>query len=144
MFSNGFVPVKPGAEEILRMLRDIGVPAGLATSTVRKSAENKMHLAGLYQYITASACGDEVAHGKPQPDIYLMAAKHVGISPESCVALEDSPAGLMAAKAAGMTTIMVPDLVPPDEDTKNYADFVVKDLYGAGKLLLRLFEVCSC
>lgn len=142
--TDGRVPVKPGAEEILRMLRDAGLPAGLATSTVRRSAEWKMESAGLFQYLSGSACGDEVACGKPEPDIYMLAAKNLGVSPECCVALEDSPAGVRAAKAAGMTAVMVPDIVQPDEETLKYADYVVKDLYEAGKLLITLFEIHSC
>jgi HAD superfamily hydrolase (TIGR01509 family) len=142
--TDGVVPVKPGAVEILRMMRDIGLTAGLATSTVRKSMEWKMRSAGLLYYFSASACGDEVSQSKPQPDIYLLAAKCIGVEPEYCVALEDSPAGIMAAKAAGMTTVMVPDLVQPDEEILKVTDYVVKDLYEAGKLLLKLLDVHSC
>lgn len=141
--ANG-VQRKAGAEEILSMLREHGIPVGLATSTARKSAEWKLESAGLLQYLPCGACGDEVQRGKPYPDIYLLAARNLGVQPEQCAALEDSPAGLMAAKAAGMTTIMVPDLVEPTAETLVYTDYVVRDLNEAGTLLLGLFHNCSC
>jgi HAD superfamily hydrolase (TIGR01509 family) len=131
----GGVPVKAGAEELLRRLAESGIPAGLATSTARSAAEWKMRSAGLLRYIAGSACGDEVQRGKPFPDIFLLAARKIGVKPEQCVALEDSPAGVMAAKAAGMTTILVPDLAQPTAESLPCADHAARDLSEAAKLI---------
>lgn len=138
------VPPKPGAGALLRMLRERGIPAGLATSTARQAAEWKLHSAGLIELIDVGACGDEVHNGKPEPDIFLLAAQRIGVDPSHCVALEDSPAGIRAAKAAGMTTIMVPDLVAHSADIASFTDYVAGDLEQAGKLLLELCNPCAC
>lgn len=143
-FADFGVQAKPGAEELLRRLGERGIPAALATSTARKSAEWKLRSAGLFHLIGSGACGDEVEHGKPHPDIFLLAAGNIGAAPGHCVALEDSPAGLMAAKAAGMTTVMVPDLVPPTGDTLQFADYIAKDLFRAGELIFgTLLKMCK-
>ncbi len=129
------VPLKPGAHELLRALREAAIPVGLATSTVRRTAEWKLESTGLLQYFTGSACGDEVERGKPNPDIFLLSAQRICAEPSRCVVLEDSPAGILGAKAAGMTTIMVPDLLEPPAEILPYADHVVRDLFEAGALL---------
>jgi HAD superfamily hydrolase (TIGR01509 family) len=131
------IPLKAGAAELLKRLQDAGIPSGLATSSERNGAECKLYAAGLLGLFSGSACGNEVAMGKPNPDIYLLAAQRCGVQPQLCVALEDSPAGLMAAKRAGMTTIMVPDMVEPDEASLKFTDYVVKDLFEAGDLILQ-------
>lgn len=119
---------KPGAEELLRTLRAGGIPTALATSTKRENARWRMEKVGLYQYINAFACGDEVERGKPAPDIFLLAARKLGVPADRCAALEDSPAGLKAAKKAGMTTVMVPDLAPHAGDAAACADYVAESL----------------
>ncbi len=132
------MPLKPGAPELLKALHGAAVPVGLATSTARKQAGWKLESAGLLQYFTGMACGDEVERGKPNPDIFLLSACRIGAEPCCCVVLEDSPAGILGAKAAGMTTIMVPDLLEPSRETMGHADHVVKDLFEAGALLREL------
>ncbi len=124
-------PLKAGARELLQRLRDAGVPMVLATSTPYGGAESRLRKVGLWKYFSGAACGDQVERGKPFPDIFLLAAQRCGVEPAQCVAIEDSPAGLRAAKAAGMTTIMVPDLVDPDDATRAYADLVAADLFEA-------------
>ena len=127
--------VKPGAPELLAALKDAGVPIGLATSTARTSAEWRLNKAGLLEYFDGVACGDEIAHGKPSPDIFLLSAERIGADPTGCVVLEDSPAGLKGAKDAGMGTMMVPDLVAPNEESRKLADYIVADLHEARKIL---------
>ncbi len=129
------IPLKPGALELLRSLHSRGVPVGLATSTPRRTAEWKLESSRLLQYFSGSACGDEVERGKPAPDVFLLSAQRIGAEPCRCVVLEDSPAGILGAKAAGMTTIMVPDLLEPPAEILPYADYVVRDLFEAGVLL---------
>ena len=125
-------PLKAGARELLQRLKDAGIPMVLATSTPYGGAESRLRKVGLWEYFHGAACGDQVERGKPFPDIFLLAARRCGVEPARCVAIEDSPAGLRAAKAAGMTTVMVPDLVAPDDASRAHADFVAADLFEAG------------
>lgn len=101
------VPVMPGLWEILDGVETLGLPWAVATSTPRPVAEivlGKLNLTGRYG---ALACGGEVAHGKPAPDIFLLAAERLGVPPNLCLALEDSAAGCVAAAAAGMRVVVV-------------------------------------
>lgn len=136
-FDDFGVQAKPGAIELLRKLREHGIPAGIATSSSRKSAEWKLGKAGLLPYISGGACGDEVSRGKPYPDVFLKSASELKADPAYCAALEDSPAGITAAKAAGMTAILVPDLVKPADEVAGRADYVVSDLFEASDLIFR-------
>lgn len=111
----GGVPVMPGLWALLGRIEALGVPWGVATSTPRPVAQiilSKLGVAGRYR---ALACGDEVARGKPAPDIFLLAAARVGASPAACLALEDSAAGCTAAAAAGMRVAAVPTGLTRDE-----------------------------
>lgn len=109
-------PVKPGLMELLDWLKQRGIPMVLATSTARPRAMRLLRSAGVTEYFSAVTFGTEVPRPKPFPDIFLAAAKSVGAESENCVVLEDSHNGLRAAKAAGCTAIVVPDMDPaPDE-----------------------------
>ena len=110
----GGIPVKPFARELLQTLEDSRIPRVVATSTQRTRAERKLARSGLLPYFKALACGDEVARSKPAPDIFLLAAERAGFSPEKCLVLEDSNAGVHGATAAHMHVVMVPDLLEPD------------------------------
>ncbi len=99
----------PGAAALLTYARAAGLKLALATSSQRSHADLSLaetHLAGLFD---AEATGDEVTHGKPAPDIFLLAAERLDTPPEACVVLEDAPAGLAAAAAAGMRRVWVPN-----------------------------------
>jgi len=111
--ASGGMPRKPGLEELLAHLERARIPKAVATSTVRAKA--LVALGALADRFQALACGDEVTHGKPAPDIYFLAAQRLGIAPEACLALEDSPPGVAAARGARMPVIMIPDLVEPPE-----------------------------
>ena len=104
------VPWKTGVTELLDHLDLCGIPRALATSTVREEAMARMGL--LFPRMHTAAFGDEVANGKPAPDIYLLAVERLGVPADRCLALEDSLPGVEAAERAGLTVIMVPDLVP--------------------------------
>ncbi|MDQ7990442.1 MAG: HAD family phosphatase [Candidatus Dactylopiibacterium sp.] len=125
----GGIPLKPGVEELFEALRGWGIPCALATSTHRARAEAKLARAGLLPGFRASACGDEVRHGKPAPEIYELAARRLGVAPAGCLALEDSNAGIRAALAAGMRAIMVPDLLAPAPDVRAAAVPVMASLH---------------
>ncbi len=103
------VPVMPGAREIVAWAQEHGIPAALATSSQRAHADVSLAAAGLTGQFAAEATGNEVANGKPEPDIFLLAADRLGIEPARCLVLEDAPAGLQAAKAAGMSVVWVPN-----------------------------------
>ena len=105
------LPRKPGLEALLDHLEATGVPKAVATSTARARA--LLSLGELAHRFGALACGDEVANGKPAPDIYLLAASRLSVEVADCLALEDSPAGVTAAQSAGMAVVMIPDLVLP-------------------------------
>jgi HAD superfamily hydrolase (TIGR01509 family) len=105
------VPLKAGLLELLEFLDSARIPRAVATSTARENA--LLSLGTLVDRMDAVVCGDEVARSKPAPDIYLRAAESLGVPASECLALEDSIPGVTAAHAAGMTVVMVPDLVPP-------------------------------
>jgi pseudouridine 5'-phosphatase len=120
----------PGAEELTRELHRHGVPMAVATSTHRRLYERKSDPhRRWFGVFSAVVCGDDqdVARGKPAPDIFLVAAERIGARPSSCVVVEDSPAGVEAALAAGMRVVAVPD---PHMDRARYAgaDFIVDSL----------------
>ena len=128
------LPLKDGAIELLRDLSARGVPLAVATSTRRERALIKLARCGIGHHFGALATSSDVEHPKPAPDIYLLAAKRLGVRPENCVALEDSELGVRAASAAGMAVIQVPDLVPASELTRSLAQ-VVASLHEVSPLL---------
>lgn len=123
------VPVKTGALEILTELRDRRIPTAVATSSRRAHAEHHLTHAGLIGFFQTLVTRNDVANPKPHPEPYLLAAKRLGIDPAACLALEDSHTGVRAAHAAGMHTVMVPDLVPPTEDVARLCGAVLDDLH---------------
>lgn len=108
----GYAP-KAGAGELLAWLAGRGVSCGLASSSYRAKIERRLGQVALLEYFAAIAGGDEVARGKPSPDVYLLAAQRLGVDPAACLAFEDSDNGARAALDAGMRVVVVPDLVPP-------------------------------
>lgn len=102
------VPVMPGLWTLLDRIEALGLPWAVATSTPRPVAEIVLGQLGVTGRYQALACGDEVEHGKPAPDIFLRAAARLGVAPAACLALEDSAAGCAAAAAAGMRVVVVP------------------------------------
>jgi HAD superfamily hydrolase (TIGR01509 family) len=109
------VPVKDGLYDLLESLRHQGIPCAVASSTSRENVLSYCGRAGVTGYFRKIICGDMVEKSKPDPQIYLTAAREIGMEPEHCMALEDSPNGCLAACRAGMKTVMVPDQVQPDE-----------------------------
>lgn len=127
----GGIPLKPGAVALLDWLGGLGVPLALATSTARELAQAKLTGVGLAGYFPTAVFGDMVAHSKPAPDIYLAAAAALGVPPDRCAAFEDSHAGIRAAHGAGMTAVMVPDMVPPDAQVAPLAAAILPSLEAA-------------
>ncbi len=104
---SGPIPWRPGAREALAMVRAAGLASGLVTNTKRSVTELCLDTLGR-EFFDVTVCGDEVASGKPAPDPYLRGAELLGLAPERCVAVEDSPTGSLAAAAAGCAVLVVP------------------------------------
>ncbi|MEL4106195.1 HAD family phosphatase [Oscillospiraceae bacterium WX1] len=107
------LPLKPGVFELLDWLKGTNAKLALATSTGEKTAVEKLSAAGLLPYFTVLVTGDMVLHGKPAPDIYRLACEKLGVPPDICYAVEDSPNGVLSAHAAGLKTLLVPDVITP-------------------------------
>ena len=107
------IPVKDGVVELLTWLKNNNIPTAVATSTQQDVAKIKLSLAGLDHYFDNLTTGCEVKNGKPDPEIYLLAADRLNIQPEQCLAFEDSNNGVRAAVSANMQTFQIPDLVQP-------------------------------
>lgn len=112
------VPLKAGAQEIVHELHGRGIPTAVATSSRRMHVELHLGRSGLMEMFRTIVTRDDVLNPKPHPEPYLTAASRLGVDPRHCLALEDSFAGVRAAHAAGMQTVMVPDLVSPDDDIR--------------------------
>lgn len=111
--AQGGVPIKDGARELLQYARSRGYKLAVATSSRRAYADKVLAESEILQYFDGIVSGDMVQHSKPDPEIYLKAAALVGALPECCMALEDAPAGIRAAHAAGMIPVLIPDLLEP-------------------------------
>jgi HAD superfamily hydrolase (TIGR01509 family) len=110
------LPLLPGALEVVRAMQQWW-PLGLASSSNREIIELFLELSGLADAFKTTISSEEVARGKPAPDVYLATAEHLGVDPARCVAVEDSSNGLQSAAAAGMAVIAVPNAhYPPDPD----------------------------
>ena len=122
------VPKKPGIDRILKAFHDKGVRLAVASSSYPEQIESNLKLAGMREYFDAVVSGKEVEHGKPAPDIFLLAAERIGCAPETCYVFEDSENGIRAGKAAGCTAIMIPDVLTPSEEIKEIADGIYESL----------------
>jgi HAD superfamily hydrolase (TIGR01509 family) len=123
------VPVKTGAREMLAELSERGIPMAVATSTRAVNALTHLGNAGLLGFFSAVVTRDDVIHPKPHPEPYLLAAERLGLAPRDCLAVEDSHSGVRAAHAAGMRTVMVPDLVRPNDEITALCVAVLESLH---------------
>ena len=120
----------PFAAEVVSALRSDGRSLAVATSSTAPFAHAALHRIGVDGLIDALVTGDEVERGKPDPEIYLLAAERLGVGAAGCVAIEDTPAGVAAAQAAGMICLAIPHALSP-ADGLGEADAIVDDLSGA-------------
>ena len=128
--------LKPGVLELLDTLDALGLPRAIATSSSHKTVRHHLSfhdLGARFHHVVAQ--GDYTA-GKPAPDPYLTAAKRLGVAPGLCLALEDSHNGVRSASAAGMMTIMVPDLLEATDEIRGLCTIVVRDLHAVRNLVL--------
>jgi HAD superfamily hydrolase (TIGR01509 family) len=122
------LPLIPGARQAVERLAACW-PLGLASSSNRPLIDAALELAGLDRFFLATVSSEEVARGKPAPDVYLETARRLGVAPERCVAVEDSHSGIRSAKAAAMGVIAIPNpSFPPDPDALALADVVLDSI----------------
>ena len=124
----GNIPVKIGVRELLDYLKDSGIKTAIASSTKTDTVKRELSEAGLLFYFDEVVGGDMIEHSKPAPDSFLKAMEVLGSSPDECCIIEDSFNGIRAAKAAGGFSIMVPDILQPDEEIRGLAGKVLPSL----------------
>ena len=122
------IPLKPGARAFLNGLKDKNIPCGIATSNSRILTEAILKSHQVENYFSVMVTGDEITNGKPDPEVYLEAAKKMGVAPEHCLVFEDIPFGIIAGKRAGMTVCAVEDAysMKDMEEKIRLADFCIK------------------
>ena len=129
------VGLKAGVVEILDRLDELALPRAIATSSRREAVERYIGGHGLLERFHAVLANGDYPRPKPNPDPYLMAAERLGVDPADCLALEDSHNGVRAASAAGMMTIMVPDMLDPTEEMHTLCLRIARDLHEVRELL---------
>jgi HAD superfamily hydrolase (TIGR01509 family) len=122
------LPLLPGAVEAVRRVAE-RFPLALASSSNRELIDTVLEVAGLARYFRATVSSEEVARGKPAPDVYLEAARRLDVEPTRCAAVEDSQGGIRAARSAGMRVVAIPNSsYPPDEASLALADVTLCSL----------------
>lgn len=125
--------LKPGAKELLLWLRQKGYRIGLATSTRESVAKPELERLEVLSFFDEVVCGDMLKKSKPEPDIYLMACDRLHIPSEESYAIEDSYNGIRAAYSANMKAIMVPDMIPPNEEMREKSTVILENLIEVKK-----------
>ena len=134
----GEVPIKEGALEIFDYLKQNGFKMAIATSSPRTKLQMQLKIHDLEKVFDAIICADDVTKSKPDPEIFLVAAKKLNAHPDECIVIEDSPAGIKAAYNAGITAIHVEDLVEADEEMKRCSVKQFHSLMEAQKYISEL------
>lgn len=114
---NGVIK-KKGLDQLLDFLKTTPLKAAVCTATDFERTKMYLENAGVFDKFDEFMCGNMVERGKPAPDIYEFACRGLGLEPDECIALEDSPNGVISAAVAGLDTIMIPDLTQPSDDIK--------------------------
>ncbi|MBP5654470.1 MAG: HAD family phosphatase [Clostridiales bacterium] len=135
---SGKVLPKPGVLEILTWLKENGYSTALATSTSGNAARHELDILDLSKFFDVMITGEQIPNGKPAPDIFLAACDALKIDPEELIGVEDSYNGIKSCHAAGLYTVMVPDLLPPTDEIRALADKIydnvlcIKELFSQG------------
>ena len=127
-YDNGKLPIKSGVFEILEFLKNSGKKIALASSTRKESVINELRDAGLIDYFDEIVTGDMVSNSKPAPDIFLKAVETLGIKAEDAYAIEDSYNGIKSAFRGNLRPIMVPDLLPPNDEMTQMSEIILLSL----------------
>lgn len=129
LVERGEMPLRPGAAQCLSELRRMGVKIGLVTTTPVWQVEKYLqHIPAFQNAFDAMVRGEESPKRKPAPDPFLLCAEKLGVSPQECVGVEDGAAGLQAIRAAGMTSVFVPDLLTLNDAIRPNVDVVLQSL----------------
>jgi HAD superfamily hydrolase (TIGR01509 family) len=129
------IALKPGVLELLDAADEVGLPLAVATAATRENAESHLGRAGIRGRFLHVVTRDDAAHAKPAPDIFLAAAAALRVRPAMCLAVEDSHNGVRAAVAAGMMTVMVPDMAPATAEIAALCRAVLPDLFAVRALI---------
>ena len=113
------IQLKPGVIELLQWLKENHIRASIATATDMERTNRYLKMLGIHEYFDKLISATMVKEGKPSPDIYLYACEQLGRKPEECIAVEDSPNGVLSAYRAGCKVVMVPDQTAPEEELKS-------------------------
>ena len=127
-YDGGRLPVKKGVKELLEYLKAENIGCAVASSTRKAVVEAELRDAGLIVFFKQIVGGDAVKISKPDPEIYLIACRAMEVKPEYAFAIEDSYNGIRSAHAAGMRPIMVPDMIPADDEMRMLSETVCDDL----------------
>jgi DNA helicase-2/ATP-dependent DNA helicase PcrA len=130
------ISLKPGVRELLAFLKEHHIQSAIATATDMERTERYLKQIGLYGAFDKIVSATMVKEGKPAPDIYLYACEACGCLPEECMAVEDSPNGVLSAYRAGCRVVMVPDQTQPDEELMKHLYAKVDSLSEIEKLLI--------
>ena len=136
--AEGELDLKEGVKELLTFLKENGFKIALATSTREVVARQELKQAGILSYFDALVCGDMIEKSKPEPDIYLAAAKTVGVEPKECYAIEDSYNGIRSAYSAGTDAIMVIDRLLPNEEMEKKCCYICSSLLEVKKYIINI------
>lgn len=125
---NHSFPLKSGALGLLQYYQANNIVCSVASSSPTQHINHRLSQVGVLDFFSHITSGQEVTHGKPSPDIYLLAVKKLGLNVEECIAFEDSETGARAAIAAGLKVVVVPDLQKPSEFVKENCHQIVESL----------------
>lgn len=128
-------PLKPYAREILCNLRQKGIKLALCTSNMAPVVMEYLAMLGWENAFDQIITGGMIEHGKPAPDIYLLGAEKLGVAPAECIGVEDSINGIRALRAAGMHSVMIPDMLPYTPDLAPYVDTLLTGLQELESLI---------
>lgn len=129
------IELKPGATELLSFLREKGIRTAVATATDLERTRKYLGNLGLLPYFDEIVSAAMVEKGKPAPDIYLYTCEQLGVKPEECIAVEDSPNGIRSAYLAGCKVVMVPDQTDADEELMGFLYAKVDNLMEISEIL---------
>lgn len=136
---NDILPAKPALAECMAGLKERGLLVALATSTARPIVETYIaHTPAMQNVFHAMVCGHEAGRSKPAPDIYLEAARRLGLAPEECLGVEDSLNGLRSLSAAHCPAVMIPDILPCDERFRGLVNYELQSLAQLCPLIDRI------
>lgn len=131
------VEEKPGVHEILDFFREKNVRMAVASSSAGRFIEGNLRNAGIREYFEVVVSGDQVKRGKPEPDIFLAAAERLGLAPKDCYVFEDGINGVKAGARAGCATVMIPDLIEPNDEVRSLCVGVYDSLTEALRQIRR-------